>query len=187
MAETTDTAPTDRADPEAGTQPGAGAEDAVVRSPVPTAASSEALAEGEAAAAEVSFDAQFYPARPRSLRPRARRSGIFLDQRPPFEADGRNKAYVEWLRNQSMLGDADSLSRQLSRPGQHVAARLRLARPARRRRARLGVVHRLPAVLHHRPRHLLPGRPWARRTCGTPSAASASEPSTPGPSRAPAG
>ena len=126
MAETTETAATSTSptDPDARTATGttglaAGegpetAEDAVVRSPVPTAASSEPPADGEPAPAEVSFDAQFYPARPRSLRPRARRSGIFLDQRPPFEADGRNKAYVEWLRNQSMLGDADSLSRQLS-------------------------------------------------------------------------
>ncbi len=93
--------------------------DAAAPPPHPDAGADGAPADGASEdeavpAAEVNYDAQFYPARPRSLRPRARRSGIFLDQRPPFEADGRNKAYVEWLRNQSMLGDADSLSRQLS-------------------------------------------------------------------------
>ncbi len=63
---------------------------------------------------EITYDEQFYPARPRALRPQARRRQFFADTKPPFEADGRNKAYVEWLRNQSMLGDADALSRQLS-------------------------------------------------------------------------
>ena len=37
---------------------------------------------------------------------------------PPFEPDGRNKAYVGWLVEQSMLGDARTLARQLA--GQHT-------------------------------------------------------------------
>lgn len=62
---------------------------------------------------DISFDEQFYPARPRTLRPKARRRH-FVPDRPPFAPDARNRVYVEWLRNQSMLGDAKTLSRQLS-------------------------------------------------------------------------
>ena len=63
--------------------------------------------------AEITYDEQFYPARPKALRPVARRRQ-YVANAPSFELDGRNKAYVEWLRNQSMLGDADVLARQLS-------------------------------------------------------------------------
>lgn len=67
----------------------------------------------EALVPEITFDEQFYPARPRSLRPKARRRH-FVPGQPPFEPDARNSVYVEWLRNQSMLGDAKVLARQLS-------------------------------------------------------------------------
>lgn len=67
----------------------------------------------ETAAGDLNFDEQFYPARPRMLRPRARRRH-FPNDRPPFAPDARNRVYVEWLRNQSMLGDAKTLTRQLS-------------------------------------------------------------------------
>ncbi|MBK7820053.1 MAG: maltose alpha-D-glucosyltransferase [Tessaracoccus sp.] len=64
---------------------------------------------------EINFDEAFYPARPRALRPRARRrlapSGSLV---PPFEPVATNRAYVEWLENHAMLGDAKTLSRQLS-------------------------------------------------------------------------
>lgn len=62
---------------------------------------------------EVSFDEQFYPARPKALRPVARRRQFFA-ARPSLEFDGLNKTYVDWLRNQSMLGDANTMARQLS-------------------------------------------------------------------------
>ncbi|MEV4989064.1 maltose alpha-D-glucosyltransferase [Pseudarthrobacter sp. LMD1-1-1.1] len=62
---------------------------------------------------EVTFDEQFFAARPKALRPIARRRQ-FVGSRPSFEFDGRNAAYVEWLRNQAMLGDANTLARQLS-------------------------------------------------------------------------
>ena len=63
----------------------------------------------------ITYDEQFYEARPRALRPRARRKQEFAgDLKPPFEPDGRNKAYVEWLVDQSMLGDATMLARQLA-------------------------------------------------------------------------
>ncbi|MEH0109530.1 maltose alpha-D-glucosyltransferase [Tersicoccus sp. MR15.9] len=63
---------------------------------------------------DVNYDEAFYPARPRQARPRARRNQQFGDTLPPFEPVGTNPAYVEWLRGQSMLGDAKTLSRQLS-------------------------------------------------------------------------
>ena len=65
---------------------------------------------------EMTFDAQFYPARPKKLRPAAhrRRNPLHAISAPPFSPDGRNKAYVEWLVEQSMLGDARTLSRQLA-------------------------------------------------------------------------
>ncbi|WP_416346412.1 maltose alpha-D-glucosyltransferase [Arthrobacter sp. MI7-26] len=67
-----------------------------------------------AALSEITYDEQFYPARPRQLRPKARRRQTLDEGRPPFDPDARNAVYVEWLRNQSMLGDADAMSRQLS-------------------------------------------------------------------------
>jgi trehalose synthase len=66
-----------------------------------------------AEAADITYDEQFYPARPKALRPIARRRQFFAD-RPSLEFDGRNAAYVEWLRNQAMLGDANVMARQLS-------------------------------------------------------------------------
>ena len=66
-----------------------------------------------AEAADITYDEQFYPARPKALRPIARRRQFFAD-RPSLEFDGRNAAYVEWLRSQAMLGDANVMARQLS-------------------------------------------------------------------------
>ena len=66
-----------------------------------------------AEAGDITYDEQFYPARPKALRPVARRRQFFAD-RPSMEFDGRNAAYVEWLRNQAMLGDANVMARQLS-------------------------------------------------------------------------
>ena len=63
--------------------------------------------------ADITYDEQFYPARPKALRPIARRRQ-YLAARPSLEFDGRNAAYVDWLRNQAMLGDANVLARQLS-------------------------------------------------------------------------
>ncbi len=64
---------------------------------------------------EINFDEQFYPARPKALRPRARRrQEISANLKPPFDADGRNRAYVDWLVDQSMLGDATMMARQLA-------------------------------------------------------------------------
>ncbi len=64
-------------------------------------------------APEISFDEQFYPARPRALGPRARLRTM-PESPPPFAADGRNRAYVNWLEDMSMLGDANMMGRQLS-------------------------------------------------------------------------
>ena len=70
-------------------------------------------AAGEAAS-EISYDEHLYPARPSVLGPRARLNRHLTEAPPPFAADGRNRAYVEWLEEMSMLGDANTVARQLS-------------------------------------------------------------------------
>jgi trehalose synthase len=76
-------------------------------------------AEGlEHKASEITYDEQFYPARPRRLRPRARR---FVRSGLPAEAAGEasadNTDYVQWLVRESMLWDAKQLAIQLSGQG----------------------------------------------------------------------
>jgi trehalose synthase len=65
---------------------------------------------------EITYDEQFYPARPRRLRPIARRIAP-----RPTEARGEpvasNKHYVDWLVAESMLSDANALAKQLSGSG----------------------------------------------------------------------
>lgn len=69
---------------------------------------------------ELSYDQQRFAARPARLRPRAKRHQVETEKllAPPFEADGRNRAYVDWLVDQSMLADATTLARQLA--GNHL-------------------------------------------------------------------
>ncbi len=73
----------------------------------------------EPSASDITFAEYYHPARPRSLRHRARvRSTVrrhSVAQDGP--ADGANPAYVSWLINQSMLGHADELARQFSGQG----------------------------------------------------------------------
>lgn len=67
---------------------------------------------------EINFDEQFFAARPSRLRPKALRRKITNNPMvPPFEATGSNAAYVAWLEEQSMLHDAEQISRQLA--GKH--------------------------------------------------------------------
>ena len=64
---------------------------------------------------ELSYEAQRYESRPARMRPKARRRRLdAVIPEPPFAADGRNPAYVSWLVDQSMLGDAKMLGRQLA-------------------------------------------------------------------------
>ena len=68
---------------------------------------------------EITYAGHFHPARPRSLRHRARvkapfaRHSVAKDGRPT----GTNPAYVTWLLSQSMLADANEISRQFSGQG----------------------------------------------------------------------
>lgn len=68
----------------------------------------------------ISDDQRRFDARPAKLRPRARRGRTAQDERArkPFAPDGRNRAYVDWLVEQSMLADATVLARQLA--GHHL-------------------------------------------------------------------
>ena len=116
--------------------------------------------EDQAPPEEITYDEQLYPARPRRLRPRANLRGgsirrTFSD---PRAANGQNPAYVEWLVRQSMLKDADVLSRQLS--GSPSMWRNPYARPDARRAAPLRARQSLAA------RAFRPGRASLERGCG---------------------
>ena len=78
-----------------------------------------ALDEAATAPAEITYDEQFYPARPRRLRPSARRQAMTVFTPDPLDGppDASNPAYVSWLRDQSMLRDANQLATQLSGQG----------------------------------------------------------------------
>ena len=62
---------------------------------------------------EITFAEQFYPARPRHLRPRARLRGAQVPTTEMLgEPIGSNPSYVAWLRQESMLNDANVIARQ---------------------------------------------------------------------------
>ncbi|HWH99624.1 MAG TPA: maltose alpha-D-glucosyltransferase, partial [Propionibacteriaceae bacterium] len=69
---------------------------------------------------DITYDEQFYPARPARLRPRARLR-TFFPWRPRTERSGKpsgdNLAYVEWLVEQSMLSDATIFAKEFSGKG----------------------------------------------------------------------
>jgi trehalose synthase len=76
--------------------------------------------DGEHHAPDITYDEQFYPARPRRFRPSARRSlarRISDRLAGDGEAVADNREYVEWLVEQSMLTDANRLASQLSGQG----------------------------------------------------------------------
>ncbi|AEA26226.1 maltose alpha-D-glucosyltransferase [Pseudonocardia benzenivorans] len=68
---------------------------------------------------EITYAEHYHPARPRSLRHRARvkspvpRRSVTQDGEPT----GTNPAYVSWLLSQSMLADANEIARQFSGSG----------------------------------------------------------------------
>jgi trehalose synthase len=69
---------------------------------------------------EISYSEQFFPARPRALRPRAR----LRPQGSPTQAEeatgepiGTNPFYVAWLQRESMLQDAITIAAQFSGQG----------------------------------------------------------------------
>ncbi|MGK5114868.1 MULTISPECIES: maltose alpha-D-glucosyltransferase [unclassified Geodermatophilus] len=67
---------------------------------------------------EITYDEQYYPARPRPLRPSVRR---FVRTARPEGMNGEpvaeNHEYVEWLEEHSMLRDANAIASQLSGQG----------------------------------------------------------------------
>ena len=88
--------------------------------------------EVEIVEAEITYDEKRYDARPRQLRPRVQvRSGLKRSTSDPRVTDGSNPSYVTFLVRQSMLADADAISRQLS--GQPSMWSNPYARPSARR------------------------------------------------------
>jgi len=73
----------------------------------------------DAHAEELNFDEQFYPARPARLRPRARLRVWPWQRRSPGSgpATGDNPDYVQWLVEESMLGDAKAFAKQFTGQG----------------------------------------------------------------------
>ena len=71
---------------------------------------------------EITFAEQFFPARPRHLRPkpkpRARLRGTkVIENQQLGEPTGSNPSYVAWLKQESMLHDANVIARQFSGRG----------------------------------------------------------------------
>jgi trehalose synthase len=68
---------------------------------------------------EITYAEHFHPARPRSLRHRARVKSSFTRHSVAQDgpANGQNPAYVSWLLSQSMLADANEISQQFSGQG----------------------------------------------------------------------
>src|SRR5882757_85884 len=68
---------------------------------------------------EITYAEHFHPARPRSLRHRARVKSSFTRHSVAQDgsANGHNPAYVSWLLSQSMLADANQISQQFSGQG----------------------------------------------------------------------
>ncbi|HEY2206167.1 MAG TPA: maltose alpha-D-glucosyltransferase [Pseudonocardia sp.] len=68
---------------------------------------------------EITYAEHFHPARPRSLRHRARVRSPFARRSVAQDgpATGENPAYVSWLVSQSMLADANEISQQFSGQG----------------------------------------------------------------------
>ncbi|GLZ47752.1 trehalose synthase [Actinomycetospora sp. NBRC 106375] len=69
--------------------------------------------------AGISYAEHFHPARPRALRhrPRVRQSVVRNAAARDGDAVGTNPAYVAWLVSESMLADANTISRQFSGQG----------------------------------------------------------------------
>ena len=66
--------------------------------------------------AEITYAEQYFPARPRPMRPHIRRRSWRTTERHG-EPNGSNDLYVTWLDNQSMLADANVLAAQLAGQG----------------------------------------------------------------------
>jgi len=71
---------------------------------------------------EITFAEQFFPARPRHLRPKPRpkarlRGAQATTAEQHGEPIGANPSYVAWLRQESMLHDANAIARQFSGQG----------------------------------------------------------------------
>ena len=113
---------------------------------------------------EISYAEYLHPARPRSLRHRPRVTSPVERRSVAHDgpANGENPAYVDWLRSQSMLADANEISRQLS--GQGTMWQNPFANPGPRQAVDTASVWftAYPISLITRPGELVPGRAGRR-------------------------
>ena len=107
---------------------------------------------------DITYDEHLHPARPRSLRFRPRVKTPFARRSVAQDgpATGDNPAYVSWL-----LVSVDAGRRQRDQPavlraGFDVAEPVRQPQSASRCGNRIRVVHRVPAVVDHPPRRVVP-------------------------------
>ena len=100
---------------------------------------------------EISFDEQFYPARPRSFRRRqARPQATAADIQRLGPARAENPKYVDWVRRRSMLRSARATARHYS--GTRAMWRNPFSAPRPRAAVQAAsVVHRYPLSLIIRP------------------------------------
>ncbi len=81
---------------------------------------SDEQAAAEHEPSEITYSEQFYPARPRMLRPRARLRPVGGSRQSvdkTGEPVGTNPFYVAWLQRESMLQDANTIASQFSGQG----------------------------------------------------------------------
>ena len=119
---------------------------------------------------EITYDEQFYPGAPERLRPLVarRRGACCATSRAPRPGSTRARTTAStWSgSSRSRCSGRQAAGDPALRPGQHVAEPVRAPRSARGARARLGLVHRLPAVLHHAPGRVASCPRWPTRPSG---------------------
>ena len=125
---------------------------------------------------EITYDEQFYPARPAGLRLRPRLRGLVRAALASARTASRPATTRPTCRgwSSSRCWPTPTRSPAVLRPGQHVAEPVRQPRPAGRDREGVGLVHRVPDLDDHQARRRRSSARWATRTCGRRSRRSAS-------------
>ena len=127
----------------------------------------EALPEAHHEASEISYDEQFYPARPRAAAAPGPAAAVpAADRRAQRALVRRQRGVREVARRAVDAGRRQAVRHPVLRPGQHVAEPVRQPRPAGGDREGLGLVHRLPDLHDHQAGHHVPGHARRRGPVG---------------------